>query len=79
MNSRERIMKALNLGQPDRVPFADYTEEAIRKKIMGKEHFTAVEFAKKLVLMRSTLTKTILLLFFANGKRLVVTAICWVA
>jgi uroporphyrinogen decarboxylase len=48
MNSRERIMKALNLGQPDRVPFADYTEEAIRKKIMGKEHFTAVEFAKKI-------------------------------
>lgn len=46
MNSRERILAALALKQPDRVPFADYAEDSIRKKIMGRENFSAVEFAK---------------------------------
>ncbi len=46
MNSRDRILAALSLQQPDRVPFADYTEEAIRKRIMGREHFTDTQFAR---------------------------------
>ncbi|MDZ4132823.1 MAG: hypothetical protein U1E11_06760, partial [Dethiobacteria bacterium] len=46
MNSRERIMAALALKQPDQIPFADYTEEAIRKMIMGKDDFSTIEFAR---------------------------------
>jgi uroporphyrinogen decarboxylase len=46
MNSRERIMAALALKEPDRVPFADYTEEATRKMVMGKDDFSVIEFAQ---------------------------------
>ncbi len=33
-------MTALALKEPDQVPFADYTEEPIRKMIMGKDDFS---------------------------------------
>jgi hypothetical protein len=46
MNSRERIMSAIALKQPDRVPFADYTEDLMRSMLLGREHFTEMEFAK---------------------------------
>ncbi len=46
MNARERVMTALNLGEPDRVPFIDYTEQKIRTLLMGKEDFSDLEFAK---------------------------------
>jgi uroporphyrinogen decarboxylase len=48
LNSRQRMMKALSLEQPDRVPFADYTENLLRVKIMGRETFTAIEFAREI-------------------------------
>lgn len=48
MTSRQRIMAALALNEPDQVPFADYVDEGIRKKLMGKEEFNEAEFAKKL-------------------------------
>ncbi len=48
MNSRERIMAALNLEQPDRVPFADYSEDLMRSILMGKEIFSDLEFAEVL-------------------------------
>lgn len=46
MNSRDRIIKAINLGEPDRVPFADYVEDQMREKLMGRVNFTALEFAR---------------------------------
>lgn len=48
MTSRQRIMAALALNEPDQVPFADYVDEGIRKKLMGKEEFNEAEFAKKI-------------------------------
>lgn len=48
MNSRERILKALTLKQPDRVPFADDVDQEVRVRLMGCENFTEGEFAKKL-------------------------------
>ncbi|MGM0688670.1 MAG: uroporphyrinogen decarboxylase family protein [Bacillota bacterium] len=46
MNSRDRIIKAINLGEPDRVPFADYVEDQMREKLMGRVNFTDLEFAR---------------------------------
>lgn len=45
MKSRERILAAIDLKQPDQIPFADYVEHKMRKKIMAREDFTEVEFA----------------------------------
>ncbi len=39
MNSRERILAALNLEQPDRVPFADDVDREVRAKFMGRKDF----------------------------------------
>ncbi|SHJ78359.1 uroporphyrinogen decarboxylase [Dethiosulfatibacter aminovorans DSM 17477] len=47
MNSRERVLTALNCGIPDRVPFVDFVDEKIKKIVMGKDDFTEIEFAKK--------------------------------
>ena len=46
MNSRERVMTALHLKEPDRVPFIDYTEQKMRTLLMGREDFTDFEFVK---------------------------------
>ncbi len=46
MNSRERILKAINLEEPDWVPFADYVEDKMRSLLMGRDVFTDLEFAK---------------------------------
>lgn len=48
MNSRERVLAALHLQQPDQVPFVDSIDLAIAKKIMGKDEFSKVELARKL-------------------------------
>jgi uroporphyrinogen decarboxylase len=48
MNSRERILTALSLKQPDRVPFADDVDEGLKKKIMEIENFSEAEFAQKM-------------------------------
>jgi hypothetical protein len=48
MNSRERIMAALSLQQPDRIPFADIVECSVKEKIMGRSEFTETEFAETL-------------------------------
>ena len=48
MNSRERVMAALNLKEPDRVPFADYVDTIVKQKIMGTEEIDEAEFAKKI-------------------------------
>ncbi len=46
MNSRDRILKALNLEEPDQVPFADYVENKMRAILMGRDDFTDPEFAR---------------------------------
>lgn len=48
MNSRARVLAALNLQQPDRVPFVDSIDRKIAQKILGKEDFTQIEVAQKL-------------------------------
>lgn len=48
MDSRDRIMTALKLEEPDRVPFADYTEQAMKEKIMGRKNFSEAEFAREI-------------------------------
>ena len=48
MNSRERVMTALHLKEPDRVPFMDFVDTIVKQKIMGTEEIDEVEFAKKI-------------------------------
>jgi uroporphyrinogen decarboxylase len=48
MNSRERVMAALQLKEPDRVPFMDFADTIVKQKIMGTEEIDEAEFAKKI-------------------------------
>lgn len=49
MTPRERFMKALNLEEPDQVPFADWVNKKIRQKLvkaMGADQMDEGEFAR---------------------------------
>ncbi len=48
MNSRERVIKALNLEEPDRVPFMDFVDTAVKRQIMGTDDIDEAEFAQKI-------------------------------
>lgn len=48
MNSRERVMAALSLKQPDRVPFMDYVDTAVKRQIMGTDDIDEAELARKI-------------------------------
>ncbi len=48
MNSRDRVLAALNLEQPDRIPFADDIPRSVRELLMGNKDFTDIEFARKI-------------------------------
>ncbi|NNL75112.1 MAG: hypothetical protein HKO68_02110 [Desulfobacterales bacterium] len=51
MNSRERMMTTLALKEPDRVPFADWIDAPVKKKLMeamGTKGLDEAEFAKSL-------------------------------
>jgi len=48
MNSRERVMTALALKEPDRVPFMDFVDNAIIHKIMGPGEADMAELARKI-------------------------------
>ena len=48
MNSRERVLTALKLGQPDMVPFFDNVNPGMRRKIMGRDDFDDVDFAREI-------------------------------
>lgn len=48
MSPKERLLTAMNLGQPDRVPFFDVIDNSIQRQVMGKEEFTPVELAQRL-------------------------------
>jgi hypothetical protein len=45
MNSRQRMLAALLLKQPDRVPFADIIDQTVKERLMGCKGFTETEFA----------------------------------
>lgn len=49
MTPKERFMKALNLEEPDQVPFADWIDKGIRQKLveaMGADRMDEGEFAE---------------------------------
>jgi uroporphyrinogen decarboxylase len=48
MNSRERVLKALNLQEPDQVPFMDFVDTVVKKKIMGSAEIDEAALAKKI-------------------------------
>jgi len=48
MNSRERVLAALHLKEPDRVPFADYVDIIVKQQIMGTEEIGGAEFVKNI-------------------------------
>ena len=48
MNSRERVMAALALKEPDRVPFVDYVDTAVKRQIMGTDDIDEAELALKI-------------------------------
>ena len=47
MNSRQRVLTALTLGQPDRVPFMDFFDNGIKFEIMGTQEVDEAHFARK--------------------------------
>ena len=46
MNSRERVLAALNMQIPDKVPFFDYFDDNIRRKLAGEDALDEAKFAK---------------------------------
>jgi len=48
MNSRQRVMTALDLKEPDRVPFVDFIDTVVKQKIMGSEEIDEAELAYKI-------------------------------
>ena len=48
MTPRERVLKALNCEEPDRVPFMDYFNTSVQRDLMGRNDFTFAEFARKI-------------------------------
>jgi len=48
MNSRERVLAALHLKEPDRVPFMDFVDTAVKQEIMGTEKIDEVMLAQKI-------------------------------
>lgn len=48
MNSRERVLAALHLKEPDRVPFMDFVDTTVKREIMGTEKIDEVKLAKKI-------------------------------
>lgn len=46
MKPRERVLAALNLQQPDRVPFVDFIDPGMQKALVGKDDFDQEEMAR---------------------------------
>ncbi len=46
MTSRQRVLAALHLEEPDKVPFMDYVNDGIRNELMQGEASDEAEFAK---------------------------------
>jgi uroporphyrinogen decarboxylase len=48
MTPRERVLKALNCEEPDRVPFMDYFNTSVQHDLMGRNDFDIAEFADEI-------------------------------
>lgn len=48
MNSRERVLCALNLQQPDMVPFFDNVDIEMQRMILGREDFDQLDFVQEM-------------------------------
>ena len=48
MNSRERVMTALSLKEPDRVPFMDFVDLAVKRRVMGAGEIDEAAFARRI-------------------------------
>ncbi len=48
MTSRERILAALALNEPDQIPFADDVDPAVRAMVMESEQYSDIKFCRKL-------------------------------
>lgn len=48
MNSRERVLAALNLQQPDMVPFFDNVDIEMQRMIIGREDFDQLDFVQEM-------------------------------
>lgn len=48
MNSSERVMAALDLKEPGRVPFMDFVDTAVKRKIMATDDIDEAELARKI-------------------------------
>jgi uroporphyrinogen decarboxylase len=46
MNSRERVLAAMQLEQPDMVPFFDNVDQVVQKRVVGKDFFDPYEFTE---------------------------------
>ena len=66
MNSRERVMTALALKEPDRVPFMDYVDMIVKEKIMGKKEIDEAEFARKIGMDGIYFTDYVAPVFYKN-------------
>jgi hypothetical protein len=58
MTPRERVLTALALKQPDRVPFADYIDDDFKEILVGHPVSNEAELPKKSVWMPSILQIT---------------------
>jgi uroporphyrinogen decarboxylase len=47
MTPRERILTALKIKEPDRVPFFDSLDQSVKERIMGRKEFSFVDLAEK--------------------------------
>lgn len=66
MNSRERVMTALALKEPDRVPFMDYVDTVVKEKIMGTKEIDEAEFAHKIGMDGIYFTEYVAPVFYKN-------------
>ena len=48
MNSRQRVMTALDLKEPDRVPFVNFVDTVVKHKIMGAQEIDEAKLAYKI-------------------------------
>ena len=64
MNSRERVLVALQGGQPDRVPFVDGMDRGMQVRIMGREDFDQLDLVREMQF--DALTLTLAPPFFVN-------------
>lgn len=45
--SRDRVLTALKLGKPDRIPFIDDIDPAVRSRLMSSNQYSDLDFIKK--------------------------------